>query len=248
MRTVENTAFSRATQAFTDLQTMDYIVDRRPYDGSGTIIPTDDMRRHLAALRLRRNEHIGVLNGSGTLYLCRYGSEAPSIHLTVVEVQRHEPPCPLTIIIPVLHHRDRFEFALEKVVELGATEIVVWQADHSEFQRSSTSRMLAKIEAASAQCGRLWFPEVRETSDLTAILTSYPDADIVVGDAGGHQHRELLSHHVVVLAGPEGGLSEREQAALANHPRLHRWKVGEYRLRAETAVVGLTALVITGRS
>ena len=227
---------------------MDYIVDRRPYDGGGTIVPTEDMRRHLAALRLRGDEYVGVLNGRGLLLICRYSTNTSSPHLTVVESHLYAPPCPLTIILPVLHHRDRFEFALEKVVELGVTEIVVWNADHAEFQRSTTVRMLAKIEAASAQCGRVWFPELREDSDLTAILDSYPLADVVVGDAGGHLHREPLSNHVVVLAGPEGGLSEREQAVLANLPRLHRWRVGEYRLRAETAVVALTTLVVTGRS
>jgi len=227
---------------------MDYIVDRRPYDGSGTIVPTEEMRRHVAALRVRRDEVVGVLNGQGTLYICRYGADTSSTNLSVVESRDGLPPCPLTVVIPVLHHRDRFEFALEKVVELGATEIVVWNADHSEFQRTTTARMSAKIEAACAQCGRLWFPDLREVSDLKAILESYPAIDIVVGDAGGDQHRAQLSNHVVVLVGPEGGLSEREQAVLVKHPRLHRWSVGEYRLRAETAVVALTTLVVTGRS
>ena len=48
---------------------------------------------------------------------------------------REEPATKKVLALGVIKIRDRFEFAIEKAVELGATTICLFDAEHSERTR-----------------------------------------------------------------------------------------------------------------
>lgn len=208
---------------------------------SDEIVAIDrDMQRHIAALRLREGECVRVLNGRGLVVTCEVQRRTGETTLAIQDRVTHPEPRGLTLALGVLDNRDRFEFAVEKATELGATTIVPVLCDHAQRSRSTTERLRQKTIAAITQSGNPWLPRVTDPTPFAELAL----ADVViVGDAHGDIPSSLPSRDVWVLVGPEGGFSSRELERLACMPNVIRWRIGSNRLRAETAAVALVARV-----
>jgi 16S rRNA (uracil1498-N3)-methyltransferase len=158
------------------------------------------------------------------------------------------PKPPATILcLGVLDSRERFEFAVEKAVELGATHVVPLITDHAAFARSSAVRLTAKVVAAITQSGRAWLPVVHKGLSLDAALemltAEFVTMITIYGDALGASPGELdAGVPVAVVVGPEGGLSQREVDLLAGFGAVP-WAISTTRLRGETAAVALMSVV-----
>lgn len=213
-----------------------------------TTVPIDDeLRRHIAALRLRDGEHVRVLNGRGLVATCRSKWSSAGVDLVIESELLHEPLTPsVTVILGVLDHRERFEMAVEKLTELGVQRIMPLVCDHGQHLRSSQDRLQAKAIAALTQSGNPFLP-------IIDAPTSFDDVDldadiIIVGDAEGADclddaERVRTAQRIVVVIGPEGGLSERELAILRDNAATRLWRIGALRLRAETAAVAIASVV-----
>ena len=211
-----------------------------------SIVALDEpARRHVAALRLRDGEQIRILNGKGLVGLCRVARNGVDVQLHVVERDLRPRPASLTLVMSNLDNRDRFEFALEKATELGATRFVPLLADRSQHQRVSMDRLRAKAIAAITQCGVAWLPEILEPCALEAV--EWGSTVIVGDDRGSRASNAVVATDVTVVVGPEGDFSDREKDYLAALPQTHRWAIGSTRLRAETAAIALVSTVVALR-
>ena len=202
-------------------------------------------RRHVAALRLRDGEHVRVLNGRGLVALCGVKRHGNDVTLTVIESDLRPQPASLTLVMSNLDNRDRFEFALEKATELGATRFVPLLADRCQHQRVSMERLRAKAIAAVTQCGVAWLPEI--ASPVTIDEVTWGSVVVVGDDRGARPSASVLTDHVTVIVGPEGDFSDREKSVLASLAQTHRWAIGSTRLRAETAAIALVSTVVALR-
>lgn len=206
----------------------------------------DASRRHVAALRLRDGEPIRVLNGKGLVGDCSVLRRNGTLHLTVVAREERPRPPLLTLVMSNLDSRDRFEFALEKATELGATHFLPLLADRSQHQRVSADRLRAKAIAAITQCGVAWLPEIMEPCTIDGV--QWGDAVIVGDDRGSRPtSADVAVTSITVVVGPEGDFSDREKAALATLPQARTWAIGSTRLRAETAAIALVSAVVALR-
>jgi 16S rRNA (uracil1498-N3)-methyltransferase len=227
---------------------MDYIYlpTASTTDHSPTL--TSDALQHMAALRLRDGDRITILNGKGAMLLCRvhaHGREIRAVNVERAEVRQQ--PDPLVLIMGAIDSRERQEFAVEKAVELGATHIVIASMTHSPRLRSTVDRLMAKAQAAMVQSGRVWLPQVSSAAHLDAALAMVPMHALIVGDANGHSPvSSAVSGPVAIIVGPEGGLSPQERDQLVHHG-CTSWRIGNARLRAETAAVALLATVASFR-
>lgn len=205
------------------------------------VTPDDELRRHMAALRLRDGEHVRVLNGRGLVVTCQVQRQTGVAVLSAVDCVQHHESRHLTLALGVLDNRDRFEFAVEKATELGVTRIVPVLCDHAHHVRSSTERLRQKAIAAVTQSGNPWLPEICDPIEFDEL----PLGDVViVGDAQGKVPSDVPLHDTWILVGPEGGFSARELEKLACMPNAVRWRIGNNRLRAETAAVALVSHAI----
>lgn len=215
--------------------------------GATTVPIDDDLRRHVAALRLRDGEQVRVLNGRGLVATCRSKRTAADAELVIESEVLHKPLTPsVTVILGALDHRERFEMAVEKLTELGVQRIVPLVCDHGQHLRSSLDRLQAKAIAALTQSGNPFLP-------LVDAPTSFDNVDfnadlIIVGDAEGSDcradaERLRTAQRIVIVVGPEGGLSDRELAILRDNAATRLWRIGTLRLRAETAAIAITSVV-----
>jgi len=225
---------------------MDYIYDPDITATQGSIWPRLEAQRHLYALRIRIGEYVGVLNGAGGHYICRATSiDKERMELTIEQHRLDPPPShPIVVCVGMMDNRDRFEYALEKSVELGATHFIPLHCDHSQRPVVNIERLNTKARAALTQCGRTWMPTVMPQMAVDGLAALIPaTASVVLGDATGEAPSPIHGEAWVVV-GPEGGMSEREELLIRQLPSLHRWRISAQRLRTETAAIALLTCVI----
>ncbi len=98
---------------------------------------------------------------------------------------------------------------------------------------------------ACEQCGRNRLPEITPPMSLQGFLVSaYPEGlRLVLNPSGGTQARDLpASAAATLLIGPEGGLSDAEQAA-AQAAQFIGLVLGPRILRTETAAMAALAVI-----
>lgn len=189
----------------------------------------------------------------------RVGRDAVEF-LIVEPVVVRAPQLEVTLLVAVVKF-DRFEWALEKATELGASAIVPLAAARSDKALLAAARKRAerwrKILLESAQQARcLRPPALRDlTTPAEAFLSATGSTRILLSERpGAAPLRVALAEAVPVKAGStpenpvrltlaigaEGGWTEGEFAA-ASVAGFREAGVGENILRAETAVVAALA-------
>lgn len=144
------------------------------------------------------------------------------------------------LALGVLKKRDRLEFAIEKAVELNASEICLFNADHSERTKLNKERIETQIISAFKQSGRYWLPKLIILNSLDEVFAHYStEPEFIMAHEEievSNQPKPLEAEQTVLLVGPEGGFSSREVDL--NKEKGGRYvSLGKNRLRAETAVI-----------
>jgi 16S rRNA (uracil1498-N3)-methyltransferase len=188
-------------------------------------------------LRFRPGDFCVVLNGLGKAWQGVFDGE--SIVLKVLQ----EPPgyeLPVRVKIAcAVPKGDRWEWLLQKAVELGAMEIVPLQTERSVVkpQVEKLVRWQAIVCEAAEQCERAVLPQVLAPITFADFLTQGVLGKALICTARG-ERPSLLSQRttepLTVLSGPEGGFSATE-IAQARSAGFQMVSLGQRILRAETA-------------
>lgn len=202
-------------------------------------------------MRIRPGETLHATDGKGTIWQGRVISATPQEVLAeVTGTESHPRPAPrISMAIGFLHKRDRMEFAVEKAVELGVAELLLFRGDHSEKHSLRTERMEAAALAAMKQSLRAWLPRVTLFDNLESLLGAPGPVRIIVADETSGEEAQpdpagwRREERVLFVVAPEGGFSERERELL-REKRAGTVSLGRYRLRTETAVAALASLFI----
>ncbi|MPQ97497.1 16S rRNA (uracil(1498)-N(3))-methyltransferase [Modestobacter sp. I12A-02628] len=176
-------------------------------------------------LRLGAGERVRVGDGDGVLAECEVVSTAPG-RLQVRVLTRHEleAPDPEFVLVQALPKGDRGQLAVELATELGVDRVVPWQAARcvTRWTEDRVARGVGKwraaARAATKQSRRPRVPEVTEPMTTRQVCGVLADVDLAV--VLHEQARTPLaglalptSGTVVVVVGPEGGLTDGEVVA-----------------------------------
>ena len=221
----------------------------------GAEIELDDRARQyvLQVLRLRPGAALILFNGEGDEYTARLAL-AEKRRATVLLDEKHSPEreSPLAIHLGLgISKGERMDYAIQKAVELGATEITPLFSQHCVVRldekriQNRLRHWQAIIISACEQCGRnrladlhtpMTFPRWIERDNAKIDLILAPQASQVLGQI--HPPPQQLR----LAIGPEGGFSDEEIAA-ATAGGFTAVSLGPRILRTETAVVAsLSAL------
>lgn len=160
-----------------------------------------------------------------------------------------EPTVDLTLACAVLA-RQRMQLVVQKATELGVRRIVPLLTDHSvqpdAVKDEQAHAWAGHVARAARQCRRSSLPHLLAPTTLDALLASpllaSTDLRLFLDDRSDPAPTlPDPPKRIVLLVGPEGGLSAAERKRLSAHAR--PFVLGGRVLRAETAVlVGLTAV------
>ncbi|OFZ89160.1 MAG: 16S rRNA (uracil(1498)-N(3))-methyltransferase [Betaproteobacteria bacterium RBG_16_64_18] len=211
----------------------------------------DRVVRHVAVLRLRIGDPLTLFDGSGGEYegtLSRVTRNAVRARVLAWRDLERESGIQITLA-QGLCASDRMDFAMQKATELGVRAIRPLATERSLVRLSEerADRRLAHwrnvVTAACEQCGRNRLPEVHAVATLGEFLSgAHADAQrLLLSPSGAVRLRELApADRVIVLIGPEGGLSEDEQGRV-RMAGFTAVRIGPRVLRTETAPLAAIA-------
>lgn len=146
---------------------------------------------------------------------------------------------------------ERMDFAIQKSVELGVTEITplfteycVVNLDEKRIQKR-LGHWQGIIISACEQCGRNVLPTLNATSTLKKWADSINETCVVFDPLATTTLKNITPENnaINLVIGPEGGLSENEISELKKKANFQAVKFGPRILRTETAAVSaLTAI------
>ena len=215
--------------------------------------------RHAAAVRrLRPGERADVGDGAGLVAECVVTAHSSRELELAVRARREVPrPDPLLTVVQAIPKGDRGELAVEEMTEVGVDRIMPWAAARcvpvwrAERGARSLARWRATAREAAKQSRRAWIPEVTEpvrTADVAQVITKAACA--IVLEPGAAQSlgglRPPESGDLVVIVGPEGGITDQEHEAFRTAGATPR-SLGPTVLRTSTAGA-VAAAVLLSRS
>jgi 16S rRNA (uracil1498-N3)-methyltransferase len=227
----------------------------RPTVGSEVLVDGTEGHHAVAVRRLRAGERVVVADGSGGGVRGEVVEATKAGLLVRVSEVLDEPAPPVRlVVVQALAKGDRGELAVEMLTEVGVTEIVPWQASRSVARWSADrvdrglTRWRSSVREAAKQSRRLRVPTVSEPVGTRALAERLSGADLALvlhEDATDPIAAVPLpaAGEVVVVVGPEGGISPEELAAF-DAVGARTVRVGDHVLRTSTAgVVALAALL-----
>lgn len=217
---------------------------------AGELVVRGDEHHYLSRVRrARAGDPIELVDGAGRrarASIVRIADADTVLAVGAVETVVELPPR-IRVLVPLIKG-DRMDTCLEKLVEVGADELVVWPAARSvvkldaDRRESRRDHYAGAIEAAARQCGRASLPSVVIVESLAKALAALPAGVRLVLDPSADRREVPTATDVTVIGGPEGGLAPAELDSIRDAGFLSIG-LGPRTLRAETAPVIAVALL-----
>ena len=210
----------------------------------------DDARHISFSLRMRQGEMLTVCDGDGTDYECKIVfMDGETVRLEVVSSHRTvtEPPLEICLYQSV-PKGDKFEYIVQKAVELGVSRIVPVYSSRCivkpdpKSEEKKTVRLSRIAHEAAKQCGRGRIPAVMPYMTFAQAVRSCGENAFICYENEKsfslksylHTLSEKNASVLSFFVGPEGGYSEQE-VALAAENGIPAVELGPRILRSETA-------------
>jgi 16S rRNA (uracil1498-N3)-methyltransferase len=218
-------------------------------ENSDEIVLNDSESKHTKSLRLGLGEEIMVTNGEGLSAKCillSISKQGNTLKCIDFFKNTNEIECEITVAVGILENQDRFEYIIEKSVELGAKVIVPLATKYSSQKPVRYERAEAKIIAALKQSKRSVLPQYSQPVHISQIYDRFDLWDyVVLADENGSKTIDFKkAEKVLILCGPEGGFSDEELIHINKATNLNRIKLANSRLRSETAAISALANVV----
>ncbi|MBK9175836.1 MAG: 16S rRNA (uracil(1498)-N(3))-methyltransferase [Flavobacteriales bacterium] len=206
-------------------------------------LPEEEAHHATQVLRLTVGHRIGLLNGRGTR------AEAELVDVSkkrcvamVLESTQHptERSALIHLAVAPTKQMDRFEWFVEKAVEIGIDRITPLQSQRTERARLRTERLERVAIAAMKQSQRVWLPAIDGITTLEDLLReAHPSQRFFGWCMDGPvslMDQYEASRDALVLIGPEGDFTPAEAEQLQAAGVLPV-SLGSARLRTETAAL-----------
>ena len=216
--------------------------------GREVSLPQRVVHHALNVLRLRNGAPITLFNGRGGEVAARLDATARTAHVERFDAAERESPLAITLVQAWLVNI-KLDWVAEKIVELGATRLVIVPSARS-VAKLSGERLRSRVEhlrevatSACCQSGRTRIPSINAAGSLEqglAMAAEGASAILLVPEAT----QSLLAaagkaQRIAIAVGPEGGFDD-EEVSLAARIGYRPAHIGPRILRTETA--GMAAI------
>ncbi|HAM23962.1 MAG TPA: 16S rRNA (uracil(1498)-N(3))-methyltransferase [Actinobacteria bacterium] len=239
-----------------------FFVDRQDLLAGDRVIVSGAEGRHAVTVaRLQHGERVDLGDGAGLLVAGQViRAQAPDLlEVQVLERIIAPDPDPRLVVVQALPKGDRGELAVELLTEVGVDAIVPWAAARSiaQWRGDRGERSLHKwrdaARAAGKQSRRAHLPVVSSlatTGDVLRMVSS-ATATVVLHEestAALTNWSPPARGEIVVVVGPEGGLTADEVSAFREAGAEVR-HLGPSVMRTSTAGAAASAVLLaaTGR-
>lgn len=207
------------------------------------IISGEEFEHAVKVMRNKAGDVFHITNGFGKIYRCKIieVKKDQLVAETTEEFSYNNDASNIWFCIPKLKNPERLKFAIEKCVELGITNFVVFNSKHTLSKSLNTQRLDKIALSAMKQSLRAFLPKIISAEFMEITMKSgikiLFDQNVSV-----EWSKELFSkkEQTYFIFGPEGGFDkfELDSVKQENHFRL-----SDNRLRSETAIVKCASLL-----
>jgi 16S rRNA (uracil1498-N3)-methyltransferase len=227
--------------------------------GQTIVLPKTEARYLARVLRLHPGDEVEAFDGAGNLYRLRLTIVSPTHGQGQVLVQLADIPAERQqfVLGQGFPKGTKMDLIVEKCSELGLTTLVPVYTERTVVREVSArlgekfSRWQRVATAAARQCGRRVLLEILPPLPLADFCARYDVAPVKFVCWEEELQRGLRQaltttvttpQPVVVLIGPEGGLTAQEVALACAHGFV-RVSLGPRILRTETAAIAVTSII-----
>ncbi len=201
-------------------------------------------------MRYREGDSIQIVDGEGGWFDCKIVRITNSqVEAEVQSSKQLDAPKPEIVLgMGLIKKRDRLEFAVEKSVELGVSEIALFRSRNTVKENVRMDRLENTILSAMKQSLRARLPKVSLLDSLEEVMDTFSDFHSLIAhekeDSEPGVNPGLKSKDkLLLLVGPEGGFSDKE-IEMATEGGAGVVSLGKHRLRAETAAISFLSQFI----
>ena len=213
------------------------------------ILQGEEHQHCTKVLRHNSGSKISVTDGKGYIYHCEIAKISKQETLcNVIHKEAQALPHNLpSVAISLLKNPARLEWFVEKAVEIGIAEIILFQSGRTEKRAVNQDRMEKLMVAAMKQSLNLHLPKLTIFNNFDGALVHSESFDgkylawceddtLPLQDVRNKKERNIL------IIGPEGDFTKDEAGDAIKHG-FTLVSLGNTRLRTETAgIVGLTMM------
>ncbi|MCP5064644.1 MAG: 16S rRNA (uracil(1498)-N(3))-methyltransferase [Ignavibacteriae bacterium] len=216
------------------------------------IIIADVEAKHISrVMRHKVDDIILITNGEGKIYqsVIKNITKSEVIAESQKVFKQDNKLRNVTFCIPILKSSDRFEFALEKCVELGITNFLVFSAKKSYKRGVKLERWDKILLSAMKQSLQSHKPKIDVTHSLSQTLAQESNkiyfeqnSELLIENYFNEKNNSklLVDERIFFVFGPEGGLTDEE---LNSDKKNIQLKLTSNRLRSETAIMHTASLL-----
>lgn len=213
--------------------------------GQEVTLTQEEARHAVRVLRKKRGDTLWGVDGEGAFFEARItdlGRDLVKAEILREELDFGEHAHEVVLGISVLGKESRFEWMIEKAVELGVTRIIPFQSKRSVKYRIRPDRVRRIMISAIKQCMRSRLPVLEDVTNISELVQREDFKAKFIARADAEKH--ILSSResfvspgpVLILIGPEGDFTDEEyDLAISND--CMAINLGSQRLRAETAAI-----------
>lgn len=230
-----------------------YFVDSKNWQGQDVLISGEDVHHITRVMRLTLGDKVLCSDNAARQAICVITVMGEAVQLTVSEWLSEKTELAVKVtLVQSLPKGDKLELIAQKATELGVAAIIPFQSERAivkwdeKKQKKKIDRLQKIIKEASEQSHRSHMPVIEPVHHLKDLLEKAPAYDhllIAYEETTRALSSKRLSHYfnqmtpgdtVLVVIGPEGGLTEAEVAAFYQHA-FYPVRFGTRILRTETA-------------
>ena len=211
-------------------------------------LPKEEARHAIKVLRARVGDTFKLIDGKGGSANAKISEVGKrNCIVSVKEIQQYPESSPkLTILVSPPKQTERFEWFLEKAVEIGVYRIIPIWTKRSERRVEKHERWRKVIVSAMKQSGRSWLPVLENACSFDKVVKSLNQPILIAHciESLDTEKPHLLSalkpgEDACIAIGPEGDFTS-EEVELALKRGGVEISLGKSRLRTETAAIVAT--------
>jgi len=196
-----------------------FFVDDLPTTvGTSYEFANDDANHAIRVLRMQKGDEFMLSDGKGSWsQVVATEVKKKSMQVRVMDSGFQEPLATTITVVQAIPKGDRAKEAIELLTEAGVDRIVPWLSARSIGKGSDKFAITAR--EASKQSRRFRIPEVTDMATTAQICDAIKVSDLAIAfheSATTKLSDQVSSHnveHLLIIIGPEGGLTDEEIAA-----------------------------------
>ena len=231
-----------------------FYVDKSQLNNNQVVLDGSEHNHLKNVLRLNEGEEVIVVCGDEFDYICKISKIAKNN--TLLEVvskseNTYNPKADVTVF-QALTKSENMSLIVQKLNELGVKTFVPFESRYitSKDKFNKQDKLQTVANQSVKQCKRSVPMQVEKTLSFAKLVESLSCFDVVIFANETEKTKNLkdvkISHEnkVAIIVGSEGGFSEDEIKEIEKQPNATSVSLGKRILRAETASIALTGVVM----